>query len=443
MNLPEEFIQRIEAQFADESEELIASILHPPQYSARLHPHRGINPFANQQIIPWCDNGRYGEHRPSYGLDPYYHAGCYYPQEASSMLIEEVVRSLDLSHALFWMDLCAAPGGKSTHLLSLIASDAVLLSNEIVPKRYSILKENLTRWGYLNHITTCLSPSQLARMGNFFDVILVDAPCSGEGLFRKDEDWRSHWSQSNSTLCVKRQEDILHHATQLLKPGGTLIYTTCTLNPDENEKQIHKLLSTDIFESMALSSLLQYGCTEVSCHIGKCHGYYALPHRLKGEPFFLAVLRKTTDQVSPARMTKVSESKTRAFTPDHILARTMTYRQLDEVLLPEIPRLLELSNLMHHFQLKHDLPVVGKLIKGHIHPTPLAAFAEVYEKDSMLELNQIDSALTLLRHESIGLPISEKGWYVATYNGAPLLWIKYDGRRINIKHPLSWRLKKK
>ena len=192
-----------------------------------------LNPLKKSKVpekkIPWTETGYYLEQRPRFTLDPLFHAGAYYVQEASSMLMEQGVRqSMDVTQPILALDLCASPGGKSTHLLSLLSADSFLVSNEVIRARASVLSENIQKWGYENVLVTNNDPIDFQLLPGFFDLIVVDAPCSGEGLFRKDQAAMKEWSVDNVQLCAQRQQRIVADVWPSLKEEGILLYSTCT-----------------------------------------------------------------------------------------------------------------------------------------------------------------------------------------------------------------------
>ena len=208
------------------------------------------------------------------------------------MFVEQAVRqATDLSKSLNVLDLCAAPGGKSTHLLSLLSKDSLLISNEVIRSRASILSENIQKWGHDNVIVTHSDPSNFGRMPGFFDLILLDAPCSGEGLFRKEPEAMREWSLPNVDHCSVRQKRILSDVWPALKPGGILIYSTCTYNEKENIENISWHHSQNNAESIKLS--LEKNWSISTIEKGDCIGYQLFPHRVNGEGFFISVLKKT------------------------------------------------------------------------------------------------------------------------------------------------------
>lgn len=237
--------------------------------SVRFNPAKTVDQdFIKMDLtknIPWSTNGIYLSKRPSFTLDPLFHAGAYYVQEASSMFLEEVIKqTVNLSAQIKVLDLCAAPGGKSTLLQSLISKESFLVSNEVIKSRVNILSENITKWGASNVLVTNNDPKDFQRLPAYFDVIVVDAPCSGSGLFRKDNEAISEWSPQNVALCCQRQQRILADIKDSLKPGGILIYSTCSYSQSENEDIVSWLVNENRFQSVELSIPSDWGIIKTS-----------------------------------------------------------------------------------------------------------------------------------------------------------------------------------
>src|SRR5260221_5910839 len=265
----------------------------PSPTSIRINPLKSNS--KELEKIPWTDLGYYLDQRPSFTFDPLFHAGAYYVQEASSMFLEQALKqTVDLSQPICVLDLCAAPGGKSTHLLSLMSRESLLVSNETIRSRATILAENIQKWGSNNVVVTNNDPEDFGKLEGFFDAIVVDAPCSGEGLFRKDPNAVNEWSEEHIELCVVRQQRIINQVWPSLKKNGVLIYCTCTYNEKENEKNIHWLVEEKKVESVKLKVESEWGVEEVKTK--NTYGYRFLPHQVKGEGFFIAVVRKTEEQ---------------------------------------------------------------------------------------------------------------------------------------------------
>ena len=246
MQLPEDFKRETRLVMGDEhfdrfmgafDEEAPVSIRLNP----RLHtPHSTLH--TPQENIPWCEEGYYLAGRPQFTFDPLFHAGCYYVQEAASMFVTHIIRSVDIPSPKRALDLCAAPGGKSTALLSVLPDDCTLVSNEPISNRAQILLENITKWGYPNSIVTNNYPRDFRKAKLTFDLILCDVPCSGEGMFRKDPATIGEWSLQNVEKCWRLQREIVADAWECLAPGGLLIYSTCTFNLKENEENVRWIL---------------------------------------------------------------------------------------------------------------------------------------------------------------------------------------------------------
>ena len=237
--------------------------------------------------VPWAEHGYYLAERPSFTFDPLFHAGCYYVQEASSMFLEQALKqTVDLSKPIKVLDLCAAPGGKSTHLLSLISKESLLVSNDVIRSRVNILNDNIVKWGCANVVVTNNDPKDFQKLENYFDVIVVDAPCSGSGLFRRDPDAMDEWSLNNVALCSQRQQRILADVMPSLKARGVLIFSTCSYSEEEDEAIVDWLKKELIINNEELIIDPGWGI------IASGGGYRFWPDKVKGEGFFISCFRK-------------------------------------------------------------------------------------------------------------------------------------------------------
>ena len=207
--LPRAFRERLQGQFSAEINSLLAAFSDEPAVSVRLNPHKMTPPAALASPVPWCSDGWFLDRRPVFTLDPLIHAGAYYVQEASSMFLEQAVKTLETPHPRLVLDLCGAPGGKSTHLLRLLSPNDFLVSNEVIRSRAVILDENIRKWGHSNVLVCSNDPRDFSQLPGMFDLMVVDAPCSGEGLFRRDQAAAGEWSPANAQLCADRQRRIL------------------------------------------------------------------------------------------------------------------------------------------------------------------------------------------------------------------------------------------
>ena len=288
--LPPEFIERIHSQSYIDPVALTAALEEPAVTSVRVNSLKWPGAVERYHKVEWEPDGYYLPARPLFTADPLFHAGVYYPQESSSMFTGEVFRQLTAGRSgLRVLDLCGAPGGKSTHLARLIGDDGVLVANEVIRSRASVLAENITKWGTGNVMVTSADPSRFSALPGFFDVIVADAPCSGEGMFRSSVALRE-WSLQNSRLCSERQRRIVMDSWPALKPGGLLIYSTCTFNPSENEENVSWFMEHAGAESLTVE--LPEGSPVVAVSCGNAEGYGFHPGRVKGDGFFIAAIRK-------------------------------------------------------------------------------------------------------------------------------------------------------
>ena len=444
MELPKHWISRMEEQLGDEGKELLAAMQQRAVTSVRVNPAKAHNLTFGKKV-PWHPCGYYLDERPVFTLDPLFHAGAYYVQEASSMFLREaLVQSVDLAAPLTVLDMCAAPGGKSTLLLSGLNADSLLLANEIVPSRVPSLRHNLTKWGYPNYMVSNHHPDDFSSLKGFFDVVVVDAPCSGEGLFRKDDKAIREWSPEHAWQCAIRQQNIIDSAFPLLKPGGVLLYSTCTFNPEENEKNIARWLEKYPLEIIPLDVPESWGILT-----GK-YGYHFFPHRLRGEGFFLSSLRNTETgyirhKVKPVKgLSKLNKDKSAAverWIDDKYELNLFQKGNGDLVGIPE--NLLEATSVIANALKKRSVGVkLGALKGGKLVPSHQLSQNQVLNKTvPKMELNK-DEALRFLKKEEFTIPEnSSPGWKLVSYNGTGLGWAKNLQNRINNYLPNEYRIK--
>ncbi len=294
VSLPFSFQERMRKRLGEEYRDFESSFAGEPPVSVRVNPSKWTG-ACTEEKVPWCSTGYYLEERPLFTADPWFHGGAYYVQEPASMFLEQALRSLDLPHPALVLDLCGAPGGKTTHLLSLLHPGDLLVANEVIRSRAAILLENTIKWGHPNVVVTNSDPEDFGNMGDSFDLIVADAPCSGEGLFRKDHGSVGEWSPNNAAHCASRQKRILAEAWKCLKPGGTLIYSTCTWNPEENEENIDWLVTRSGAVPVEIETKPEWHIQTIRHR--NVTGYQFFPHLTKGEGFFLAVVRKPGNPV--------------------------------------------------------------------------------------------------------------------------------------------------
>lgn len=298
IQLPSQFKERSREVVAPaEYDAFISSIDMEQPVSVRMNPYKkGEAPFC-QERIPWCSEGYYLSSRPSFTLLPVFHGGAFYVQEASSMFLEQLFLQgifPAIGKDIRVLDLCAAPGGKSTHIASLLGKEGLLVANEVIKPRSKILVENIQKWGTANTMVTNSDPRAFGNLCHFFDVMVVDAPCSGEGMFRKEPLAREEWSEDNVSLCAQRQRRILADAWDALAPGGFLIYSTCTFNREENEENIAWITRNYEVEPVEISLVSEWNVVRTETEGISAFRFF--PHRIKGEGFFVTVMRKSSGE---------------------------------------------------------------------------------------------------------------------------------------------------
>lgn len=449
-NFPPEFIELLKKDLGDESTALLTSLSGDSPTSIRYNPKKQQNPlFEAKSAIPWASQGIYLKDRPSFTFDPYFHAGHYYVQEASSMFLEEVLKQcVDLSEPQRVLDLCAAPGGKSTHLSSLLSSDSLLISNEVIAARASILVENLTRWGNANVVVTNNDPEHFSALEKCMDIVVVDAPCSGEGMFRKDKDAINEWSLNNVTICSSRQKRILHTAAKLLRTNGLIIYSTCTYNTKEDIDPVLSLLEDGGWESIKINVSAFTGISErIVDGNNIIYGYHFYPHKIEGEGFFITVLRKTSEEECnwPKVMKNVNfaDKKTKQTIIKYIDGVEFDFLQHNQqslafpvVLHKEMLGLLNTSLRIKKFGI--DL---GQLIREELIPDQAFAMANV-KHHFFDEINLTkEEAIQYLQKKDFNINTNSKGWHLIKYNEAYLGFAKLMGNRMNNTYPKEWRIR--
>jgi 16S rRNA C967 or C1407 C5-methylase (RsmB/RsmF family)/NOL1/NOP2/fmu family ribosome biogenesis protein len=445
LKLPFDFEERVRHSLGNEFDAFQNSLGTNSPVSIRLNPQK--KPSIAGEKIPWCANGLYLDARPKFTLDPELHGGCYYVQEASSMFLEQAIsQSIDLNQSLKVLDLCGAPGGKSTHILSLINQNSLLISNEVIRSRASILSENVQKWGYLNSIVTNNDPKDFNKLKGYFDLTVVDAPCSGEGLFRKDTDAMKEWSTKNVALCSLRQQRILEDVFPTLKENGILIYSTCTYNEDENENNLIKFSKENEVEFIELEINPAWGIEIVRKE--NVIGYRFYPHRLKGEGFFISVMKKLISEnaINPKLKTKLnSPPKKLEEQVNNWIRDTASFQVIQESdRLIAIPK--KIQNDIQY--LSEKLQVISKGISmaeikhDKLIPEQSLALSIQLNKDWFPQVDlSLQEALIFLKKETLSIETERKGFNLVTYNRTPLGWINVLENRINNLYPSNWRIR--
>lgn len=471
VTFPPDFTTAMHKLLGSETSDFFSAQAHPPPVSLRINPYKLSMPTLPDtppaskpqfQTIPWCKTGLYLKERPVFTLDPRLHSGAYYVQDASCMLLAAALKQLpQWQQAERVLDLCAAPGGKSTLLKNELPAKACLVSNEVVPARAKILKENLTKWGADRVFISQNQPANFQALSHSFDIIVVDAPCSGEGLFRRQPEAIKEWSPQQVAYCHQRQEKIIEDIWPCLAEGGLLIYSTCTWNPQENEELLHVLNTQLNFELISLAFPPDWGIH------GEQGIYRCLPHRMQGEGFSLCVLKKTDPIISPRRVRE--KKKRRQQHPQesafglpseikHWLHPTPALKFSDCDLIHteeqisywpkhQQPFLRDLQTHLREVQGamplaikkgKHWAPDLPWLFSNVFTPNP-AVFAE-----HPLDL---EMALHYLYGEALPLPSETSAhkspWQWASFQGVPLGWMKRTPTHLNNYWPKSWKIRQR
>ncbi len=402
--------------------------------------------IINSQI-PWSTSGYYLTHRPSFTLDPLFHAGTYYVQEASSMFLEQAMKqSLDLSQPLLVLDLCAAPGGKSTLLQSIISKESLLVSNEVIQTRVQILKENLIKWGSSNVVVTNNDPKDFSKLEGLFDAVVIDAPCSGSGLFRRDAEAIHEWSESNVQLCCQRQQRIIADVWSCLKEDGVLIYSTCSYSTEEDESILDWMVQQLKVESIRLKVDDDWNIDEVQSATS-AYGYRFWPNKVKGEGFFIAAFRKkeTVDAVRVKVKKEAVALKSEIAIAEKWITSTDEFSfvlQGQNIAVVPARWNNEIQFLMQQLKVRYAGVEMGTIAKNDLLPEHALALSTICSKQIFsVELDK-EEALTYLRKNEMHIEAAHKGWALATYNGFNLGWMKLLGNRINNYYPKEWRILK-
>lgn len=415
--MPDGFCKQMKELLGNKYEDFRDAMRKAPETSIKINLRKCTNVdelgYTGLTPVKWCDSGFYLPERPLFTANPLLHAGVFYVQDASSMIYEEVVRRImpmmyDTSSAtLKILDLCAAPGGKTTSIINAVPDNTFVVANEYVPSRASILKENLVKWGYPNIAITNSATSCFAKLGELFDLIAVDAPCSGEGMMRKDDTAVSQWSTGLQNQCAGLQREILHDAFCALKPGGFMIYSTCTFNRKENEENAEYItnelkmvpLELDLPENWGIGKGLD---KDIPC-------YRFMPHLTRGEGLFLTVFRKEGDYPDALSI--------------HNDAFLSLLKSKLKVICNGIPRTTDKGKL--------SIPASESVLATDFD-------ASMFETVDL----SLEEAQSYLRHEALRFSQEiPKGYLVVKYLGHPLGLVKNISSRANNMYPKSWKIR--
>lgn len=449
--LPELFCANMRAQLGEvEAERLFEALDGASPTTVRYNPHKGETPSVGR-AIPWSVEGRYLDERPQFTLDTAFAAGAYYVQEAGSQFVDLIARANGIGEGATVLDMCAAPGGKSTLYSSLVGREGLVVANEYVRNRAYVLADNVRKWGIGNIVVTNNDPAHISAFEHWFDMVAVDAPCSGEGMFRKDDEARAEWSEENVRMCVSRQISILREAWKCLKPNGLLIYSTCTFNATEDEG--------------VLKTFMEEFADEIECaedvHIDNLWGiekgvegafqtFRFLPHKVEAEGFFAAVARKSGDvggrKAEPKSRKKIMNDAPKEAVKE--LSRyveqpeSMHFAEVGDTLYGyEASRYQQIKRLAEVLTVVYSGVAMGQIFKGKLKPEWALSQYVGFNRDAMpcCEVCEQD-ALNYLRKQDIAAAQFEEGLNLVLHDGRALGFVKRIGARCNNMYPNSLKI---
>jgi 16S rRNA C967 or C1407 C5-methylase (RsmB/RsmF family)/NOL1/NOP2/fmu family ribosome biogenesis protein len=419
--------------------------------SIRINPAKNVFDLSHLNIkdqVGWCEYGYYLNERPSFTLDPVFHGGAYYVQEASSMFLHHVVKQLykDAEQPQHVLDLCAAPGGKSTLLASAL-QDSFIVSNEVIKTRVTILAENISKWGSDHVVVTNNDPKDFQQLGGFFDLLVVDAPCSGSGLFRKDPGAIDEWSEANVQLCSQRQQRILADSIAALKQGGYLIYSTCSYSKDENENICDWIIEQFQLTPVAISINSEWDIVETFSDKHHAAGYRFYPGKVQGEGFFIACFQQQHEGAeyypNPSRLQGINKREEEVIPPwlnhpdEYVFSNTKEFVVASPKKWSD-----EFSIIQKTLGVRKSGVAIGSIKGTDLIPHHELALANFVNKSvARIELNKED-ALKYLRRQDLQLNDTQKGWTLVTHDNISLGWVKVLHNRVNNYYPTNWRILK-
>ncbi len=448
MKLPGTFLESLKSQIGEDGvRDYLRSLESPAPVAVRINPLKWNDPVLPEKV-PWTNSGYYLDSRPQFSLDPLWHSGVYYVQDPSSMFLEHVFHTLehDLENPVV-LDLCGAPGGKTTHLASLMNGNGVLIANEVIRPRSRILAENVRKWGMPNVMVTNNDPADFDSFEGLFDLIVADAPCSGEGLFRKSPEAVQEWSENNVDLCASRQQRIIADVWKALKPGGYLIYSTCTYNCRENEENLLWIKENLDAEIISIDVPEQWNLTASS--MSGIPGWHFYPHKVVGEGFFISVIRKNNGKTfklprknRDAALSRISGEMLNV--SDFFMNEFDLYSVGQEVYALN-PAIRSLEEIIHSkLSIVHRGIFAGTISDRKFIPAHDLFLSPFLKLDSFESMDLTDDQAMAMVAKMPFLPegLKKGSRYRMMYRGVPAGGMKFLGNRVNTTFPQEWRLRK-
>lgn len=453
--LPEGFQAMADAEFGSEdAARLLAALRGEPETCIRVNIHKSplYGLYPDMEEVPWCGSAFYLSERPRFTSNPLLHAGAFYVQDASSTVYETIVRNLGFDSPVRAADLCAAPGGKTTAVLNALPGGSVMLANEFVAARAGILKENLIKYGYPNVVVTNSDVARLSAMKGCFDLVTVDAPCSGEGMMRKDETARTQWSEGLVRQCTALQREIIDNAVEMLAPGGYLIYSTCTFNTLEDEENAAYIADTYGLTSVDTGLAGKYGIRPETKGDIPCLRF--MQGFTRGEGLFVAVFRNDNTGSSPrsSKKSRKNDGKGKSKIDPKLLALAKSWIDMDAEIRPHSDLLLALSPATA--QLLDAVPKDVRIISAGVEvgevkgkdliPSHQLAVSTAMSSCFPVAALSEDDAVSYLSREAIALPPdTPRGFVIVAFEGFPLGFVKNLGNRSNNLYPQEYRIRRK
>lgn len=449
MKLPKEFVEEIESYGAECLSGLTDALASTePEVSVRVNEAKGAKVPEDAERVAWCETGFYLSERPQFTFDPALHQGLYYVQDASSMAISRAIAHIvgtEGNQAVKYLDACAAPGGKTTAAIAALPEGSIVVANEYDYRRAAILAENLAKWGAPSVIVSRGDTARFTNLRSCFDIIAADVPCSGEGMMRKDDDAVVQWSPALVAECVARQREIVDNLWEALRPGGWMIYSTCTFNHHENEEMVDYICDELGGETVDIGLTGKGGIAPAINSDRHCYRF--LPGRVRGEGLFMAVIRKNGEQTAnELKMAKKPLSTIGKAPSEALKAKDWLQGDFEFAMRGESVVAITKDNAkwMRAVETWLDVVSIGvnaATIKGRdIIPSQELALSTALNR-SKFQCVEVDypTAIAYLHHEAISVE-APRGVVLLTYGDAPLGFVKNLGNRANNLYPSAWRI---
>ncbi|HYG51647.1 MAG TPA: hypothetical protein VD905_12130 [Flavobacteriales bacterium] len=427
----------------EKKKQLLAALLtNEPKYSVRLNTDK-FNHALNLKPVEWCKNAFYLDEKPRFSMDPLWHAGAYYVQEAGSMFLDSVIQALPFERLPETvLDMCAAPGGKTLLMAGALPASCVTVANEILPQRFKSLHENVIKWGNCNIITTNNSPGDFERLESYFDLVLVDAPCSGEGLLRRHDEALNQWSPKLIDECSFRQKQILESSLECLKPGGFLIYSTCTYNTTENEENIKWLIEEK--NCLPVKLLLEPAPEITVTETCGNKAYRFFPGITSSEGFFISVVQKQNnhrDNHWPSKQINVKRVGNPAKNIIVFTAKCIVAEEKNGLKFYTENVLENLRHISGHLKVMDAGRDFGAIKNSKFIPSETLGYGTCLNiNEAFIEHVNYDEAIAFLCRADLKLQTKKRGYHFVSFENVCLGLVNLLENRVNNYYPNHWRI---